>query len=116
MVAVGQHTINNAPLIEGRAEGLGHVGEVFSHNVRVDARHEAVVLDLDGRDIGLVEQLSEHDEPVLEEGVALRRRQVRRACGDGAREPRPGQAHCVVCSKRRGSGFTDEFWRPAATI
>jgi hypothetical protein len=116
MVAVGQHTINNAPLIEGRAEGLGHVGEVFSHNVRVDARHEPVVLDLDRRDRGLVEHRTEHDQPVLEEGVALRRRQVRGPRDGGAREPRQGQAHCAVCSKRRGAGFTDEFWRPAATI
>ena len=77
MVAVRQHAINHAPLIEGRAEGLGHVGEILPHLLGVDARHEPVVLDLDGRDRGLVEQLSEHDQPVLEEGVALRRRQVR---------------------------------------
>ena len=83
----------------------------------MDAAHEHVVLDLDGRDRVLVEQLSEHDEPVLEKGVALRRRKVRSACyGGDAREPRPGTAQhfasrwlqCVVwlCGvlKRRGAG------------
>ena len=117
MVAVRQHAVDHAPLFKRRAEGLGHVRKILPHLLGMDAAHEAVVLDLDGRDRGLVEQLSEHDQSVLEEGVALRRRQVSRGPRDGgAREPRQGQAHCAVCSKRRGAGFTDEFWRPAATI
>ena len=88
MVAVGQHAVNNAPLIKGRPEGLGHVGKVLSHLLGVNARHELVVLDLDRRDRVLVEQLSEHDQSILEEGFALRRRKVRGPGGGGsAREP-----------------------------
>ena len=116
MVAVGKHTINNRPFFKRSPEGLGHIRKILPHLLGVDAAHELVVLDLDRRDRGLVEQLSEHDQSVLEEGVALRRRQVRGPRDGGAREPRQGQAHCAVCSKRRGAGFTDEFWRPAATI
>ena len=93
MVAVGQHAIYDAPLVKRRPEGLGHVRKILPHLLGVDAAHEPVVLDLDRRDVRLVEQLAEHHQPVLEEGVALRRRQVRGPRGDGAREPRPGTAH-----------------------
>ena len=80
MVAVGKHPVDYGPILEGRPEGLGHVRKILPHLLGVDAAHEPVVLDLDGRDIGLVEHRTEHDQPVLEEGVALRRRQVRGAC------------------------------------
>ena len=105
MVAVRQHAVHDAPLIKRRAEGLGHVREVLPHLLGVDAAHEPVVLDLDGRDRGLVEQLAEHDEPVLEEGVALRRRQVRRACYSD--DDAGAQHHVAVAaeqSMRRGAG------------
>ena len=91
MVAVRQHAVDYAPLVKRRAEGLGHIRKVFFHNLRVDAAHEPVVFHLDRRDRGLVEHRTEHHQPVLEESVALRRRQVRGPRGGGgAREPRPG--------------------------
>ena len=115
MVAVGQHPVHDAPLIERSPKRFRHVGEILAHLLGTDARHEAVVLDLDGRDRGLVEKLSEHHQSILEEGVALHRRQVRGACyDDDAGEPRPGTAHstagcsvwCEACGvlKRRGAG------------
>ena len=105
MVAVREHAVDDAPLIKRRPEGLGHVGEVLAHLLGTDARHEAVVFHLDLRDRGLVEQLAEHDEPVLEEGVALRRRQVRRACYSD--DDAGAQHHVAVAaeqSMRRGAG------------
>ena len=126
MVAVRQHAVHDRPLFKRRPEGLRHVRKILPHRLGVDARHEPVVLDLDRRDRVLVEQLSEHHQSILEECVALRRRQVRGPRGgDGAREPRPGAARhfrvrfgCSVwyAQSGRAAGFTDEFWRPTATI
>ena len=101
MVAVGKHAVHDRPLIERSPEGLGHVRKILLHLLGVNTAHEPVILDLDRRDVRLVEHLAEHDEPVLEERVALRRRQVRGPCGgDGTREPRPGTSHHTASAAR----------------